>query len=302
MGFIVFIICLIASVAGCFYMIRNHKELGKKRTKIIAIASVFVLLAGLMLGASIHTVDTGTVAVVKHLGEARGVRTAGTHFDFFLTESYQRYDVKVQNLDILTQAYSGDAQTMDISMTLQYQVMGDRVVDIAQQYGALSVLESRITSIAIEKTKAVLSKNTAMEIIANRSSMSPLVEEAIKEAIGESYHVNVVTVVITDISFTDAFETAVENKMIAEQNKLKAEYENQTRIAQTEADAQAKLIAAEADAKAKIVAAEAEAKANELLERSLTDRVLRKLYLEKWNGELPRTMLGAEANVMIGAE
>lgn len=75
---------------------------------------------------SFRTVDTGELVVVKHLGKATDIRSPGTHFDFWMTESYMYYDAKVQNVDIATAAYSSDAQTMDVSMTLQYQIMGTR--------------------------------------------------------------------------------------------------------------------------------------------------------------------------------
>lgn len=254
------------------------------------VCAIVLLFAFILVPFSFHTVDTGEVAVVKRLGEAKEVRTAGTHYDFWVTTSYQRYDAKVQNVDIVTAAYSSDAQTMDIQMTLQYQIMSDKVIDIAKQYGSLELLQNRIESIAIEKTKAVLSAYKAMNIIADRAAMSPAVEQAIKSAIGDEYFVNVTTVVLTNIDFSDAFETAVEEKMIAEQKQLKAEYENQTKVAQ-----------AEADAKAKLVAAEAEAKANELLERSLTDKILREMYIEKWNGVLPNTVAGDTSMIMIPA-
>lgn len=272
----------------------------KIRTAAIIVAGI--MLIGLaVLPGSIHTVDTGEIAVVKHLGEARGTRSAGTYFDLWLTNVYQTYDAKVQGVNIGTVTYSSDAQTMDVSMTLQYQIMSDRVVAIAKQYGTLDLLEERIKAIAIEKTKAVLSSHKAMDIIANRASMSPAVESAIKGAVGEEYHVNIIAVVITNIDFSAAFETAVEEKMIAEQTKLKADYENQTKIAQTEAAAKAKLIEAEAAAKAKLIEAEAEAKANELLENSLTAKILRKLYLEKWDGVLPKTLAGEDASLLIPA-
>ena len=265
------------------------------------IAAVVAAAALVLIPGSVHTVDTGEIAVVKHLGEARGTRSAGTYFDLWLTNVYQTYDAKVQGVNIGTMTYSSDAQTMDVAMTLQYQIMSDRVVEIAKQYGTLDLLEERIKAIAIEKTKAVLSSHKAMDIIANRASMSPAVETAIKGAVGEEYHVNIIAVVITNIDFSAAFETAVEEKMIAEQTKLKAEYENQTKIAQTEAAAKAKLIEAEAVAQAKIIEAEADAKANELLEQSLTSKILRKLYLEKWDGVLPKTLAGDEANLLIPA-
>ena len=249
----------------------------QKGGKIAGVIGILVcLLAFAAVPFSIHTVDTGEVAVVKHLGEAREIRTAGTHFDFWVTEKYQRYDAKVQNIDISTAAYSSDAQTMTIQMTMQYQIMGDKVMDIAQQYGSLEVLQNRIQAIAIEKAKATLSAYKAMDIISTRAAMSPAVEDAIRQAIGDGYFVNVVAVVLTNIDFSDAFEQAVEEKMIAEQLQLKAEYENQTKVAQAEAEAQAK-----------IIAAEAEAKANELLEQSLTDKILREMYINKWDGKLP---------------
>ena len=59
------------------------------------------------------------------------------------------------------------------------------------------------------------------------------------DIVGNEYFVKVNTVVLTNIDFSDAFESAVEEKMIAEQAKLKAEYENQTKIDQAEAEAAA---------------------------------------------------------------
>ena len=57
---------------------------------------------------------------------------------------------------------------------------------------------------------------------------------------------------------------------------------------------------AEADANAKLISAEAEAKANELLEKSLTEQILRESWIEKWNGELPQYMSDDNGSVLIG--
>lgn len=231
-----------------------------------AAALSFVLF--LLIPFSFHTVNAGEVAVVKHLGEARDVRTAGTYFDFWITESYEKYDSKVQNLDIHTTAYSSDAQTMDINMTLQFQINSSKAIDIANNYGTLDTLSNRIQSVTIEKSKSVLSKYSAMKIIETRSSISPEVETAVQSAIGENYYVTVHTVVLTNIDFSDAFEKTVEDKMIAEQEKLKAEYEKQTAIINAEKElevskkqAEAKIVAADADAQAQVLIAQAEADA-----------------------------------------
>lgn len=253
-----------------------------------------LVIAFLIVPFSFHTVSSGEVAVVKHLGKIEDVKTAGTHYDFWMTNSYTKYDTKVQNLEAETAAYSSDAQTMNIQMTVQYQIISDKVMDIATQYGKLDILESRIESIALEKTKSVLSSHKAMDIIANRATISPAVEAAIKDAVGEEYFVNIVAVVITNIDFSDAFELAVEEKMIAEQAKLKADYENDTKVAKAEADAQAKLKAAEAEieiakaeAEALKIAAEAEAEANKTIDESITEKIIEKIMADTWDGKLP---------------
>lgn len=271
---VVSILVLVASVVGVSYGLGAKKKFLAVLSIIVAIASIGSLV---IVPASIHVVDTGEIAVVKYLGDARKLRTAGTYFDWNLLYEYQTYDSKVQNVEINTMTYSSDAQTMDITMTLQYQIMGDKVLDIAKQYGSLEALQARIQSIAIEKTKAVLSAHKAMDIIAKRAEMSPAVEDAIKSAIDDNYFVNVNTVVLTNIDFSDAFETAVEEKMIAEQQQLKANYENETKVAQAKANAEAKRIAAQA-----------EKDANDLLQKSLTDEILRQNYIDKWDGKLPQ--------------
>lgn len=290
LGFIIGVFLFALTVCGVVLAVKSFRAKRSGTGKAAVAMAVIALLLLVTVPMSIHTIDTGEVAVVKVLGEARYVRTAGTHFDFWLTNTYQTYDAKVQNVDISTNTYSSDAQTMDVQMTIQYQIMSDKVVDIARQYGSLELLENRIKSISIEKTKAVLSSHKAMNIIADRAAMSPAVERAIKDAIDDNFFVDVTTVVLTNIDFSDAFENAVEEKMIAEQKQLKAEYENQTKVAK-----------AEADAKAKLIEAEAEAEANKLLEESLTDKILQQMYLEKWNGELPKTVAGEDAMIMLPA-
>lgn len=261
---------------------------------VAVLVGIALVLAFIFVPFSFHTVSSGEVAVVKHLGKIEGIKTAGTHYDLWVSNSYVKYDTKVQNIDVSTMAYSSDAQTMDIQMTIQYQIISDKVVDIATQYGSLDVLQSRIQSIAIEKSKSVLSAHKAMDIIANRASISPAVEEAIMNAVGEEYFVDITAVVLTNIDFSDAFELAVEEKMIAEQAKLKADYENETKVAKAEAEAQAKLKEAQAEieiAKAKAealkIAANAESEANKIIDASITDKIIEKILADAWDGKLP---------------
>ncbi len=267
--FSIVFIAIILVGAFLLYKERKSRTGGKK---IIALVILGIALVGLIfVPASFHTVEAGQIAVVKHLGEAKNIRTAGTYFDFWVTEQYEIYDAKVQNLEIRTQAYSKDAQTMDIAMTVQYKIDETKAITIANQYGSIDLLANRIESIATEKTKATLSSYSAMNIIETRSTISPQVEGIIKSAVDDEYCVDIVAVVLTNIDFSAAFEKTVEDKMIAEQEKLKAEYEKETAIVNAEKelevaklDAQAKIERAKADAEAQIQVANAEARAIKL--------------------------------------
>lgn len=293
-GIIVGIIILVLT-AACFVTCGAFVEEKTGISVIAGIIGIVLVIALFLVPFSFHTVDAGEVAVVKHLGKIEDVKTAGTHYDLWITNKYVKYDAKVQDFEVFTAAYSSDAQPMEIAMTIQYQIIADKVVDIATQYGKLEILQNRIESVAIERVKAVLSSHKAMDIIAKRASISAAVESAIKEIIDEEYYVNVTTVVLDNIDFSDAFEQAVEDKMIAEQAKLKADYENEKKVA----NAQAQIDIAKAEAEALMIAAEAEAAANDIINKSITLKIIQKMWLDKWNGLLPEVMTSDGTGVMI---
>ena len=294
MGFFVGIVIAILAIVFGAIAVWQVGEDNSVIGVIMGILCVAAVIAFIIVPFSFHTVDTGEVAVVKTFGEAKEVKGPGLNYDFWMINNYEYIDTKTQELYVETMAYSSDAQVMTIAMTVQYQVCSDKAVEIVQSYGSLEALTSRITSIITEQPKSVVSKRTAMDIIANRSAITPEVEAAIIDAVGEEYYVAINTVAITNIDFSDAFEQAVEEKMIAEQAKLKADYENEKKIAQVEAEAEAKLKAAQAEieiakaeAEAKKIAAEAEAEANKILAESLTEQIIEKILADAWNGELP---------------
>ena len=291
MGFFIGAVLLILAVVCGAVGVYNASECNTGASVVAWIACVVFMLAFIFIPFSMHTVDAGEVAVVKVFGKPQFVKGPGLHFDFWVGKSYTFIDTKDQEIPIETMTYSSDAQVMTVQMTVQYRVLGDKAVDIVNTYGTTESLVSRITSVITEAPKSVMSERTAMDIIANRGAVTPEVEAAIVSALGDKYPIAITKVTITNIDFSDAFEQAVEKKMIAEQEKLQAEYENEKKIA-----------AAEADAKAKIMSAEAEAKANELLEKSLTDKILQEMYIDKWNGVLPEVVTGDQTGIMFSLD
>lgn len=152
----------------------------------------------------------------------------------------------------------------------------------------LAALKDRLETVAIEKTKAIMSSAEAMTIIHERADYGVQVSEAVRAGISADYYVNVKDVVLTNIDFTDAFEKAVEEKVIAEQQKQAAitkaneerdvaEVEKDKKRLQAEGDAAAKEAVAKGDAAAKIAIAEGEATVKETLAKAEAKAATRKI-------------------------
>ena len=264
---LVLVLVIGGAIAGAV-LFRTKKRNNKKFFTACVEVACAAFAVFLLLPFSLHTVEPGQVAVVKVLGNAEYVRTPGTYFDFWLTRQYDMLDTTVQQEQISTMCYSSDAQTMDVTLVVQFQIRKDKAIEIDNNYNSLSRLTERVRSISEDKAKTVLSQKSAMNIIETRSSVSPDIEKMIKETVEDTYYVDIVAVVITNIDFSDAFEKVVEDKMIAEQEKLKAEYEKQKAIIEAEKElevaklqAEANIARAQGDAEAVRLAAEAEANA-----------------------------------------
>ena len=260
--FILFMAVLVGLAIWQGYRAANDDGTGHKvATGVLATLAVAMLVLTIFIPGSVHQVDTGTVAVVRHLGKVEGMRQPGTYFDLYMTNQYETYDTKVQQDHILTAAYSKDGQTMELEVFLQYQVQPEHIMDIATQYGSLDALQSRIETQTIEKTKAVMSSDIAMNIIQDRAEFSNKVSTAVREGISADYFVNVRDVVLTNIDFTDEFEKAVENKVIAEQEKQAAITRAEAELEVAKLEAQKKIEEARGNAEAQKIVAQATAEA-----------------------------------------
>lgn len=235
---------------------------GKKKIKTIggsmAIASLILCL---LIPGSFYQVEAGQVAVVKSLGKVVGTRMPGTYFDFYLTNEYIYFDTTIQKLDINTVSYSSDAQTMDIQLTIQYKIDPTKAENILTEYTNMNSLEQRIEKVSDDKVKSILSKYTAMKIIETRAMISPEVENSIKEAVGSPYYVTVTAVNLTNIDFTEEFEKAVEDKVVAEQQKEAAITKAEQELEVAKLTAQAKIEEARGNAESQKIIASASAEA-----------------------------------------
>lgn len=258
--FVLFVLIFVGLiVANILYY--SKKSISKNYKLPLLIGVIVSLILLILVPSSFHQVETGTIAVVRHLGKITDIRNPGTYFDFYMTNTYEIYDAKVQQDRITTSAYSKDGQTMDLEVFLQYQVQTENIIKIATEYGNLDALQARIETVTIEKTKSVMSSAEAMTIVQNRSKFSNDVSSAVRDGISGDYYVNVRDVVLTNIDFTDEFEKSVENKVIAEQDKQASITKAEAELEVAKLEAQRKIAEAEGNAEAQKIIAQATAEA-----------------------------------------
>ena len=340
LGIIFFALMIGGFVLGGIKLYQYHDSYGPKgeKSKLIIgiigiIVGVVMLICFILIPFSYHQVDEGEIAVVKHYGEIVDTRESGLHYDLWITNTYEKLDTKVRQVDITTASYSNDKQTMDITMTIQYQIKRDQAKELVRHYGNLDTLEGRIQSVAIERTKAIMSTYTADKLIEERNIISVSVAEAVEFALGEAYYIDITNVALTNIDFSDAYEQAVEQKMIATQEVERAKAEAQKaeetakgQLKVAEQEAEAKKVQAQAEAEAIRIKAEADAKAieikslevarmlgltevdaegNEKIKSNITTDEAKLIseylqyieYLATWDGKLPEVM--TDGNTLI---
>ena len=276
-----------------------------KKGLIILIAAVILLLV--IATTCTATVQTGYTGIVTTFGKVEDVTLeAGLHFK----SPFQRIipmDNREQKSTFNTEAFSSDIQQVQITGSINYAINKKTAMNLFKEVGT-DYFNKLVYPRMLEITKGVFSKYTAENLVANRQKLSESIREGLDNEL-DDYGINVISVSIENLDFTDAFTDAVEAKQVAAQKKLQAEIEQNQMTMETQQQAERKRINAEAEANvAKInadadayalqVRSEAEAEANKKIAESLTDNLIRFNEIKNWDGKLP-TYMGGQGGTTI---
>jgi regulator of protease activity HflC (stomatin/prohibitin superfamily) len=108
-----------------------------------------------------------------------------------------------------------------------------------------------------------------------RGEAQDLMLERLNDRLNQ-YGVSVTVVNLQNISFTAEVEESIKAVEVAQQEQAKAE----ANLRATEISAQAQIVEAEARAKAAVAEAEGQAKANDIVAKSLTEKVLQQKWID----------------------
>lgn len=241
-------------------------------------------------------VGVGHVGVVEHFGKVReSTLPPGFHVTGYF-EHVHPVDTRTQRHNYQTEAFSSDIQQVGLTIAVNENIAQDAAYKLFTTVGTnylSNLLEPRL----MENVKIIVSKYTAEALISNRELLSQQVLERMKADM-DQYGINVSTISIENIDFTDSYEAAIEAKQVATQEKQRAKtlQEQQTMETQqaaerdkirAEAEATVKKVNADAEAYAIKTRAEAEAEANKKISESLTNDLIAYTKTQRWNGQLP---------------
>ena len=265
----------------------NQKTINPKKMRRAVIAAVIVLAGVILVGSSISIVPAGHKGVLLNMGAVSNrVLDEGLNFKIPFVQSVKPMDVRLKKFESTdNSSASKDLQTVTSTIAVNYRVDSNAVNQLYQNLGA--GYETTIISPAIsESIKAVTSQYTAEELIVKRSEVSKEMKAFLQEKLNDKY-IYVDSFNVVDFQFSDAFNKAIEEKQIAEQNALKAKYDLErvkTEVEQT------------------VAKAEGEAAAMKLKNQEVTDQIIYLEFINKWDGKMPTYYGGGELLFAIGGE
>lgn len=274
--------------------------------KLILAVIGFVFVSTMLLN-SCERIDAGHVGVRVNLyGTGKGVGdiTECTGWVFYNPISTKIYEFptyiqhKEYTEDNSFVVNSKDGSEFHVSPIVNYAVQREKVPAIFSKYRRTleSIEEGFLKTTIYDAFRMTANSYTAEELISNRQVFETKVRAKLdSDLLKEGFTISQLT---SNLGYPETFKKAIEAKNNAVQAALTAE--NQVKTA--EAQAKIKVATAQGNAEAMLTAAKAEAEANSLKQKTITPMLLQLEWINKWNGVLPSTQLGAGTNMMYNVK
>lgn len=247
------------------------------KTGLIVAGLVICVVLGVLCNP-ISIVGAGERGVKVTMGKVSPQSyTEGVHFVTPFISKIHTMDVKTQKSNIRTQVYTKDIQQAAISYVINYNLQPDNVHKMYREVGK-NYKDTVLMPVVEGTIKDVIGKWNAQDLVANREKATKEILFKLQSQLSDNY-INVTDFQMTAINYSDVFEKAIESKVTAEQEALKAK----NRTVQVQEEARQKVISAEAEAKSMAIRANALTQNKALVEYEA---------VKKWDGKLPEYMMG----------
>lgn len=242
--------------------------------KVISLVAVLFLLSA----CGIEQVDEGFRGIETKWGKVTGESLEpGLYFYNPISSDIFELSVREEKFELYTTAFTKDTQTVAVEATVTYYPDPKAIQLLYSQFGR-DWTEKVISPAVLGSLKDAIGQYIADDLVGKREAVKQAAEKEIKQAL-ESRKVTVTRLDLTNLDFDDAYEKAVEEKVVAIQRA---------------AEAKNKTVQVEEEAKQAIKTAQAEAESMRIRAQALSQNKALVEYeaVQKWDGKLPQYQFG----------
>ncbi len=280
----------------------KYGDVRLKPLGIVKAVSVLVisLIISTFIPYEVERVDSGKVAIlVDNIGDSKGMAKVEYKRGWVLyntfTQRYYEFPVYQQHIDYEenTVITKGGFQAT-IKPSFNYSVNPTTVDNMFQnlRLDIKSVEQGWLKNAIISSVNDVANLFTVDSIFNHRAEFETAIIAECNKRVGKWFTVSQLR---TNIAPPPAITKAIEEKTKAVQEAQAA----LQRKSVAEAEAAEKVAIAKGDSAKVVIAAAGQAKANQLMQQSLTNELVQKLWIEKWDGKLPTYQLGNGQGLML---
>ena len=301
---------LIGMICGVFLFLNNDGEYRKTSIPLFIVG-----VCAIVAGCSYSFVPSGYVGVRTAYGQISEKPTSpGMNWHIPFVEKIHNINCKQQEKDFGSlKIWSETSERTEVyceNVVVDYQINSEFAAWIwinVEEWDNNLVKQTSIESGIKAATKMFNDTD-----VTDRSKIEGAAKERIQISLDEKYGnriVNIVSVTIGNINFSDAYNAAIEKKAQAKLSAETAEYVNKQNMQKTQAEAEQlkinataeaevnrikaeqeaenKKIKATGEAESIRIKAEAQAEANKKIADSLTPELIEQQKIESWDGKLP---------------
>lgn len=246
---------------------------------ILAVFVIFILFS------SIYTIQSGQEGVLLTFNKANPVaKEPGFHMKVPIVQKVAKFDMKTLKYVAPASSASKDLQIVSTQLAVNYRLAAGSSPDVFTEVG-MAYEDRVIQPLVQEVVKSTTAKFTAEELITKRSEVKEVIKSTLSELL-DSRDVIVEEVSMTDFDFSPEFNAAIEQKVTAAQNALKAEQD----LLRIEIEAQQREARAIGEKQASIAEAEGQAQRISLVQEELSKspQYIKWLTINNWDGALPK--------------
>lgn len=244
-----------------------------------------LVIATSLSACGLEQVDEGYRGLRKVWGKVEGEPlTPGIYFYNPISSSISELSVREEIKEGDTTAFTKDTQSVSIKYAVTYFPNPDKIDDLYIQFGK-DYADKLITPSILGSLKDSVGQFVADDLVSKREAAKHATENALKEALA-ARNITVTRLDFVNLDFADEYERAVEAKVVAVQ---KAQ-ESKNITVRVKEEAEQKVFTAKADAESMKIKSQALSQNKSLIGYE---------WVQKWDGALPRIVLGNGSIPMI---